>query len=107
MLYRPRRPVRQFAAAIGAAIIQRLGTLCAESAFERADEGTGGLGREIAPAALAIGAHFKHHAAASWTAAQIASTTASTSPASSPSAMTRITGSVPDGRITRRPLPAS
>ena len=103
MLDRPRRPVRQLTAAIGAAIIQRLGTFRAEGAFERADERSGRLGGEIAPAALAIGAHVKHQAAASFTAAQIASTTVSTSPASSPSAMTRITGSVPEGRITRRP----
>ena len=38
---------------------------------------------------------------------QMSSTTRSTSAASSPSAMTRISGSVPDLRMTRRPVPSS
>src|SRR3546814_15874786 len=40
-------------------------------------------------------------AAAARTASQIMSTTCSTCPASSPSAITRIRGSVPDGRMTK------
>ena len=48
-----------------------------------------------------------HQDAAALTASQMPSTIRSTCAASSPSAITRITGSVPDGRITKRPLPAS
>src|SRR6202048_4687970 len=46
-------------------------------------------------------------ATASRIASQISSTIAATSSSSSPSAMTRITGSVPDLRITRRPAAPS
>ena len=62
------------------------------------------VGRQVAAAALAIGPHFEHQAA--FTASQTLSTTRATSLASSPSAITRITGSVPDLRISSRPLAA-
>jgi hypothetical protein len=45
----------------------------------------------------------RNQAAMSVSASTMPSTTSSTSALSSPSPMTRITGSVPDGRITRRP----
>src|ERR1700710_851940 len=97
MLLGPRRPVRQFAAASRATIVQRIGAFRAKGAFEAADECARGLGGKIGAAAFAVGAHLeRHQAAASVTASQIAATTASTSPASSPSAITRITGSVPE-----------
>ena len=60
MLNRPRWSIHQLAAAIGAAIIERLGAGGAERAFEAADERAGGFGWQIGAAALAIGAHFKH-----------------------------------------------
>ena len=107
VVFRPRRPVQQLAAAIGAALVERVSALRAVGAFKAADEGAGEFGRQVAAAALAVRAHLQHQAAACCTAEQIASTTCSTSVASSPSAMTRITGSVPEGRITSRPLPAS
>ena len=56
----PRRSIQHFATAIGAAIIQKLATLRAKGAFERADEGAALIGRQIDAAALAIGAHLKH-----------------------------------------------
>ncbi len=71
---RPRWPVHQFTAAIGAAIIQCFGTGRAKSAFERTDESAGSLGGKISAAAFAIRAHFQHQPAASFTVAQIAST---------------------------------
>src|SRR5688572_5613802 len=93
----PGRAVHQLAAAVGAAVIERFGAIGAKSALEAADERAGRLGRQVRPATLAIGAHLEHQAAAFSTAAQIEATAASTSAASSPSAMTRITGSVPEG----------
>src|SRR3546814_2205870 len=98
----PDRPVQQFAAAIGADIIQRLRTCRAESAFEGADEGTASRSREVSPAPFAVWPHLKHQAAASATAVQMRSTTSFTWSSRSPSAITRMTGSVPDGRITSR-----
>jgi hypothetical protein len=56
----PSRPVEQFTAAVGAAIIERLGTFGAKGAFERTDEGAGGLSQQVHAAFFAIGAHFKH-----------------------------------------------
>src|SRR3546814_18736379 len=73
----PDRPVQQFAAAIGADIIQRLRTCRAESAFEGADEGTASRSREVSPAPFAVWPHLKHQAAASATAVQMRSTTRS------------------------------
>jgi hypothetical protein len=47
----------KIAAAIGANMPKRpIDTLGAEGAFERADPSLGAVGRQIAPAALAIGA---------------------------------------------------
>ena len=60
-----RRPIEQFAAAIGAMLIEIVGALRAEGAFERADERTTVIGREIGAAAFAVGAHFEHVAACS------------------------------------------
>ena len=60
MVRRPRGPVQQLAAAIGAAFVQLVGASGAKGAFEAANERTGGLGRQISAAAFAIGAHFKH-----------------------------------------------
>src|SRR3546814_11048439 len=74
----PDRPVQQFAAAIGADIIQRLRTCRAESAFEGADEGTASRSREVSPAPFAVWPHLKHQAAASATAVQMRSTTSFT-----------------------------
>ena len=55
-----RRPVEQFAAAIRAMLVQRIGADRAEGAFERTDERAGLLGRKIGAATFAIGAHFAH-----------------------------------------------
>src|SRR5690606_26504352 len=87
--------VHQFAAAVRAGVVERLGARSAESAFEAADERAGHFCRQVAAAAFAIGAQLQAHAAA-FTASQMLSTTCSTCAASSPSAMTRILGSVPD-----------
>ena len=54
------RSVEQFAAAIGAAVIQTVGAGGAEGAFKAANERAGCFGRKVAAAAFAIGAHFKH-----------------------------------------------
>src|SRR5690242_19951915 len=108
MPLRPRRAVDQLAAAVGTHVVQRFGAWRAEGAFEAADERARRLGGQVRPATFAVGAHFEgHQAAAFLTASQIESTTRSTSPASSPSAITRIFGSVPDLRITSRPRPSS
>ena len=58
-----RGPVHQFATAIGAAIVERLGALRTKSAFERADERAGFIGGQVGAAAFAIRAHFEHRAA--------------------------------------------
>src|SRR3546814_11992116 len=99
----PDRPVQQFAAAIGADIIQRLRTCRAESAFEGADEGTASRSREVSPAPFAVGQHLKHQAAASATAVQMRSTTSFTWSSRSPSALQRLTDTVPEGRTTSVP----
>ena len=65
MLNRAGRAIHQLAAAIGAAIIKPFGAGGAKSAFETANKRTGGFGWQIGAAALAIGAHFQAHAAAS------------------------------------------
>jgi len=57
MPLRPRRTVDQFAAAIGAAIVERLCAFRAERALEAADERTRRRGGEVSAAALAIGSH--------------------------------------------------
>ena len=77
----PRWPVEQFAAAIRALLVENIGAFGAKGALKAADEGTGCLGGQIATAFLAIRAHVEHgfgsaQAAASATAAQMASTTA-------------------------------
>ena len=61
----PCRSVEQFAAAIGAAVIERFGAFRAEGAFERADERARCLRRKVGAAAFAIGAHFEHGAGSS------------------------------------------
>ena len=58
--HRAHGPVQQFAAAIGAALVELVGALGAEGAFEAADKCTGSFGRQVGAAAFAIGAHFKH-----------------------------------------------
>ena len=55
-----RRTIDQFAAAIGAEIVERFGATRAEGAFEAADERAGSLGWQVAAATLAIGPHLKH-----------------------------------------------
>ncbi len=50
----PRRPVHQFTAAIGAAVIQRLRAGRAEGTFEGTDERPRFVGRQRYPAALAV-----------------------------------------------------
>ena len=60
MRQRPRGPVQQLAAAIGAALIQLVGASGAKGAFEAADKCTGGLSRQVGAATLAVRAHFKH-----------------------------------------------
>jgi hypothetical protein len=52
--------VHQFAATIGAPVIQRLCRGCAECAFERANERARLIGGQVRPAALAVRAHLKH-----------------------------------------------
>jgi len=106
-LAQPCRPVEQFATAVRTPLVECVGALRAEGAFERADERARCIGGQVGRAAFAGGAHLQHQAAAFRTASQIRSTTCSTCARSSPSAITRITGSVPDGRMTSRPLPAS
>ena len=110
--YRTGWPVHEFAPTIGADVVQFLCTISAECAFEAADEGARCFGRKVEAATLAIWTHLKHRLfpkfqAAALTASHTRSTTVSTMVGLSPSAMTRITGSVPDGLITRRPLPSS
>ena len=56
----PRGPVQQFAAAVGTALVELVGALGAEGAFEAADKCAGGFGWQVGAASLAIGAHFKH-----------------------------------------------
>src|SRR3712207_4707539 len=100
------RPRLQLAAAIGAGAAERpVHAGRAEGAFERADPRVGAVRRQIGAAALAVRPHLKHAnplprgtkpVQAAWTAAQMLSTTSATSPSSSPSAITRTTGSVPD-----------
>lgn len=53
-------PVHQFAAAIGAYVVERLGAFGAIGAFEGADESAGSLGGEVDAAFLAVGTHFEH-----------------------------------------------
>ncbi len=65
----PRRPVDEFAAAICAHVIQRIGTLGAIGTLERADERAGGFGGKVRAAAFAIGAHFQSHYAAAFSTA--------------------------------------
>ena len=60
VLHRAAGPIHQFAAAIGAVLIQLIRAIAAERAFERTDKRAGCLRRKIAAAAFAIGAHFKH-----------------------------------------------
>ena len=72
------RAVHQLAGAVGASIVQRLGARRAEGAFERADERAGRIRRQVRAAALAIGVHPQHQAAAFSTAAQMRSTTSLT-----------------------------
>ena len=55
----------------------------------------------------ARGCVLRHQAAAALTASHMPSTSRSTCSASSPSAITRMTGSVPDGRMTSLPVPAN
>jgi hypothetical protein len=54
------RPVKQVASAIGAEFVELVGTICAESALHRTDEGTMEIGGQVASALFAIGSHFKH-----------------------------------------------
>ncbi len=54
------RPVHQLAAAIGAAIVERVGAFGAEGAFERTDERPRRGGGQVDAAAFAIGAHVEH-----------------------------------------------
>jgi hypothetical protein len=54
------RAVHQLAAAIGAAIVQHLGTRRAEGAFEGADERARFVGGQVRATAFAVGTHFKH-----------------------------------------------
>ncbi len=56
-----RRAVHQFAAAIGAKVIERIGAFRTKRAFKRADKGAGGIGRKVTAAFFAIGAHFEHN----------------------------------------------
>ena len=56
----PARPVHQFAAAVGTAIIERVGAFGAEGALERTEERPRCLGGQVRAATLAIGAHLKH-----------------------------------------------
>ena len=74
--------------------------------------GQQGIRRVLLPVAGAqVPALSAHRAHAAWAALRTASamspTTWCTSRSSSPSAITRMTGSVPDGRMTSRPLPPS
>ena len=59
----PAWAVHQFAAAIGAAIIEQVRAFGAEGALERTDERAGRFGGQVRAAALAIGAHLKHRGA--------------------------------------------
>ena len=56
----PRRPIEQFATAIRAMLVERIGAVRAEGAFERADERAGLVRRKIDAAAFAVGAHVEH-----------------------------------------------
>jgi hypothetical protein len=57
---RTRWTVKQFSTAIGTTIVKRIGALCTEGALERTDESARLIGRQIATATLAIGAHLQH-----------------------------------------------
>ena len=58
---RANRPPHELACAIRATALEHaVGACCAERAFERADEGRAGIWRQIAVAAFAIRAQFKH-----------------------------------------------
>ena len=65
MLNRAGRAIHQLAAAIGAAIIKPFGAGRTIGAFKAANKRAGVFGWQIGAAALAIGAHFQAHAAAS------------------------------------------
>ena len=59
-LANPGRAVEQLAPAIGALFVERVGTVGAEGAFERADERPRRVGGKVDAAAFAIGAHGEH-----------------------------------------------
>ena len=79
-----RRAVEQFTAAIGAGLIERVGTVRAKCALEGADERAALIGRQIGAAALTVRPHLKHRAyrpsppATSATVAQMRWTTSRT-----------------------------
>ena len=54
------RPVEQVAAAIGAEFVELVGTVRAEGALHRTDEGAMEIGGQVASAFFAIRSHFKH-----------------------------------------------
>ncbi len=62
---RPRRPVEQFAPAVRAPLVERIGAVRTEAALERTDERSRLIGGKVRAAPLAIGPHFQHVAACS------------------------------------------
>jgi hypothetical protein len=58
----PSRPAHEFAAAIGAGVLQQFRALCAKRAFKRANKRTIGR-RDCNAAFFASGFHFERHAA--------------------------------------------
>jgi len=55
-----RGAIEQLAAAIGAALIERVGAIGAEGILQRADERAALVGGQVDAAAFAIGAHVEH-----------------------------------------------
>src|SRR5690606_472021 len=101
-----RGTVHQLAAAVWASVVERLGARRTTGAFEAADEVARRMRWQIGASSLAVRTQLQAHTAG-LSASQMLSTIRSIAPAWSPSAMTRILGSVPDFRITSRPRPAS
>ena len=55
-----RGTIEQLTAAVGAALVERVGAIGAEGIFQRADERAALVGGQIDAAAFAIGAHVEH-----------------------------------------------
>jgi hypothetical protein len=56
----PRGTIEQLAAAIGTALVERVGAIGAEGVLQRTDKRAALVSRQINAAAFAIGAHVEH-----------------------------------------------